>query len=120
MLSVERLTKCRVRSGSQSSGSGGGAAATALAGSSVSNPSAMLLDTGEALKVETLSGAELKKRGVNVNTSMCEHFPYTRQQLFHLVRIGELKTFEDLLARHGALPPGAQPTSAQAATTDTL
>jgi nitrite reductase (NADH) large subunit len=22
---------------------------------------------------------------------MCEHFPYTRQQLFHLVRVGELK-----------------------------
>ena len=35
------------------------------AGSSVSNPSAMLLDTGEALKVETLSGAELKKRGLD-------------------------------------------------------
>ena len=35
------------------------------AGSSVSNPSAVLLDTGEVLKVETLSGAELKKRGLD-------------------------------------------------------
>jgi len=35
------------------------------AGSSVSNPSAVLLDTGEALKVETISGAELKKRGLD-------------------------------------------------------
>ena len=35
------------------------------AGSTVSNPSAVLLDTGEALKVETLSGAELKKRGLD-------------------------------------------------------
>ena len=35
------------------------------AGSSVSNPSAVLLDTGEPLKVETLSGAELKKRGLD-------------------------------------------------------
>jgi hypothetical protein len=35
------------------------------AGSTVSNPSALLLDTGEALKVETLSGAELKKRGLD-------------------------------------------------------
>ena len=35
------------------------------AGSSVSNPSAVLLDTGETLKVETLSGAELKKRGLD-------------------------------------------------------
>ena len=35
------------------------------AGSSVSNPSAVLLDTGQALKVETISGAELKKRGLD-------------------------------------------------------
>ena len=35
------------------------------AGSSVSNPSAVLLDSGEALKVETISGAELKKRGLD-------------------------------------------------------
>ena len=35
------------------------------AGSTVSNPSAVLLDTGETLKVETLSGAELKKRGLD-------------------------------------------------------
>lgn len=32
------------------------------AGSTVSNPSAVLLDTGEVLKVEAISGAELKKR----------------------------------------------------------
>jgi nitrite reductase (NADH) large subunit len=51
--------------------------------------------------VTQILNAELKKRGVNVNTSMCEHFPYTRQQLFHLVRINELKSFEDLIARHG-------------------
>lgn len=35
------------------------------AGSTVSNPSAVLLDTGEVLKVETISGAELKKRGLD-------------------------------------------------------
>jgi len=35
------------------------------AGSSVSNPSAILLDTGESLKVETISGAELKKRSLD-------------------------------------------------------
>jgi hypothetical protein len=35
------------------------------AGSSVSNPSAILLDTGEPLKVETITGAELKKRGLD-------------------------------------------------------
>jgi hypothetical protein len=35
------------------------------AGSTVSNPSAVLLDTGESLKVETINGAELKKRGLD-------------------------------------------------------
>jgi hypothetical protein len=35
------------------------------AGSTVSNPSAVMLDTGEALKVETISGAELKTRGLD-------------------------------------------------------
>ena len=35
------------------------------AGSTVSNPSAVWLDTGETLKVETLSGAELTKRGLD-------------------------------------------------------
>jgi hypothetical protein len=35
------------------------------AGSSVSNPSAVLLDTGETLKVETITGAELKQRGLD-------------------------------------------------------
>src|SRR5688500_18032433 len=51
--------------------------------------------------VTQVLNAELKRRGVSVNTSMCEHFPYTRQQLFHLVRIGELKQFDDVLAKHG-------------------
>jgi nitrite reductase (NADH) large subunit len=51
--------------------------------------------------VTQLLNAELKKRGVSVNVSMCEHFPYTRQQLFHLVRIGELKTFDAVIEKHG-------------------
>jgi nitrite reductase (NADH) large subunit len=51
--------------------------------------------------VTQILNAELKKRGVSVNTSMCEHFPYTRQQLFHLVRINQLKTFDEVVAKHG-------------------
>jgi hypothetical protein len=34
-------------------------------GSRVSNPSAILLDTGAALKVETITGDELKRRGID-------------------------------------------------------
>ena len=33
-------------------------------GSSVSSPSAILLDTGEVLRVETITGADIKKRGL--------------------------------------------------------
>ena len=44
---------------------------------------------------------ELKKAGVAVNNRLCEHFPYSRQELYQLVRVHRLKTFDELLARHG-------------------
>jgi nitrite reductase (NADH) large subunit len=45
--------------------------------------------------------AELKRKGISVNTHLCEHFSYSRQQLFSLIRVGSLRTFEDTLAKHG-------------------
>jgi nitrite reductase (NADH) large subunit len=45
--------------------------------------------------------AELASRGVAVNNNVCEHFPYSRQQLFHLVRVGQLKSFTDVLNKQG-------------------
>ena len=45
--------------------------------------------------------AEMAKRGMAVNNHLCEHFPYSRQELYHLVRVGQIKTFADLLAKHG-------------------
>lgn len=45
--------------------------------------------------------SELASRGVAVNNYLCEHFRYSRQQLFHLVKIGQLKTFGDVLGKHG-------------------
>ncbi|KGM40056.1 nitrite reductase [Aquabacterium sp. NJ1] len=45
--------------------------------------------------------AEMGKRGMAVNNHVCEHFPYSRQELYHLIRVGEIKTFDDLLAKHG-------------------
>ena len=44
---------------------------------------------------------EMAKRGMAVNNHLCEHFAYSRQELYHLVRVGEIKTFADLLAQHG-------------------
>jgi len=45
--------------------------------------------------------AELTRRGVATNNHLCEHFAFSRQQLFHLVRVGELRGFEATLAKHG-------------------
>ncbi|AMM25779.1 nitrite reductase large subunit NirB [Variovorax sp. PAMC 28711] len=44
---------------------------------------------------------EMAQRGMAVNNHLCEHFPYSRQELYHLVRVGQIKTFADLLAQHG-------------------
>jgi nitrite reductase (NADH) large subunit len=45
--------------------------------------------------------SEMKKLGMEVNHHLCEHFPYSRQELLHLIRIGRITTFKDLLAQHG-------------------
>jgi nitrite reductase (NADH) large subunit len=45
--------------------------------------------------------AELARRGVAVSNALCEHFAYSRQQLHHLVRIGQIRSFAELLRKHG-------------------
>ena len=45
--------------------------------------------------------SELQRQGVTVNNHICEHFPYSRQELYHLVRVNEIKTFDDLIHQHG-------------------
>jgi nitrite reductase (NADH) large subunit len=36
-----------------------------------------------------------------VNNHLCEHFAHSRQALYHLVRVGQIRTFDELLAKHG-------------------
>jgi len=45
--------------------------------------------------------AELKKHGHLVSNHLCEHFAHSRQELFHLVKINSIRTFEELVAKHG-------------------
>ena len=45
--------------------------------------------------------AEMSKLGMAVNNHVCEHFAYSRQELFHLVKVGKITTFSELLHRHG-------------------
>ena len=62
--------------------------------------------TVAALKAETKAGtgcggciplvtqvlnAELAKQGIEVNNNLCEHFAYSRQELFHLIRVEGIK-----------------------------
>ncbi|MDQ9169140.1 nitrite reductase large subunit NirB [Oxalobacteraceae bacterium R-40] len=51
--------------------------------------------------VTQIMKAEMKKLGMAVNNHLCEHFAYSRQELFHLIKVGQVKTFEDLLHKHG-------------------
>lgn len=51
--------------------------------------------------VTNILNAELQAAGKKVNRSLCEHFAYTRQELFEIVKIKEFRTFDDLLASHG-------------------
>ena len=44
---------------------------------------------------------ELRRAGVAVKDDMCEHFAYTRQQLFDIIRIQSITGFRHLLRSHG-------------------
>ncbi|OUR64146.1 nitrite reductase large subunit, partial [Bermanella sp. 47_1433_sub80_T6] len=51
--------------------------------------------------VTQVMNAELENLGVEVNTDLCEHFAYTRQDIYNIVRVEGIKTFSELLAKHG-------------------
>ena len=44
---------------------------------------------------------EMSRRGMAVNNHLCEHFAHSRQEIYHLVRVGNIRSFEQLLAQHG-------------------
>ncbi|WP_411728517.1 nitrite reductase large subunit NirB [Methyloglobulus sp.] len=56
---------------------------------------------GCAPLLKSVMDCELLKHGIEVNTDICEHFPYTRQDLYNLVVVGQIKTFDGLLEKHG-------------------
>ncbi len=51
--------------------------------------------------VQDILNAVLESEGKAVSHSICEHFPYSRQELFDLIKIGEIKSFSELLLKHG-------------------
>ena len=57
---------------------------------------------GCAALVGQVLNSELEKKGIEVDTSICEHFNYTRQEIYHLIRVEEIKTFGELISKHGS------------------
>ncbi len=49
---------------------------------------------------ELLTGT-LKEMGKTVKKTLCEHFDYTRQELYDLIKIGNLRTFQAVIQTHG-------------------
>jgi nitrite reductase (NADH) large subunit len=45
--------------------------------------------------------SELKKLGVEVSNHICEHFPHSRQELADIIRVKQIKSFDELLDSHG-------------------
>jgi len=56
---------------------------------------------GCAALLKNVVDSELEKRGVEVSKDICEHFPYSRQELFHLVKVNGIRTFQTLIQEHG-------------------
>ena len=72
--------------------------------------------TVAAIKAETRAGtgcggciplvtqvlnAELSRQGIEVNNHLCEHFAWSRQELYHLIRVEGIKSFDELLKKYG-------------------
>ena len=51
--------------------------------------------------VNNVLNSELEKRGVEVNTDLCEHFAHTRQELYHICQVEGIKDFATLISKHG-------------------
>ncbi len=56
---------------------------------------------GCAALATRVMNAELARMGVEVGKDLCEHFPYSRQELFQIIRVEGLRTFAELMQRHG-------------------
>ena len=44
---------------------------------------------------------EMKKAGVTLTNHLCEHFAFSRQELFQIIKVSKLTSFEEVLAAKG-------------------
>ncbi len=52
--------------------------------------------------LKTVVETELEARGVEVKKDICEHFAYSRQELYHMIRVEQIHSFDELLDKHGS------------------
>lgn len=45
--------------------------------------------------------AKMLESGVEISNSICEHFDLSRAEMYDVIRVGEIKNFNELLAKHG-------------------
>jgi len=51
--------------------------------------------------IQTLVHATLERQGVAVDKSLCEHFSYTRRELFDIIRVRQLAKFSQIIGELG-------------------
>ena len=56
---------------------------------------------GCAALLKNVVDEEMAARGMEVNTSICEHFNHTRQELLHICKVEKIQSFADLINSHG-------------------
>ncbi|MHB0777131.1 nitrite reductase large subunit NirB [Halomonas sp. WWR20] len=56
---------------------------------------------GCAALLKSVFEHELEARGVEVDKSLCEHFSHTRQELYSLVRVENIQSYNALMEKHG-------------------
>ncbi|GMG87713.1 nitrite reductase large subunit NirB [Biformimicrobium ophioploci] len=56
---------------------------------------------GCAALLKSVVDEELAALGMEVNNNLCAHFAFTRQEIFHQIKVEEIRTFEELLQKHG-------------------
>ena len=57
---------------------------------------------GCAALLKTVVDEELSALGMEVNNHLCPHFSFTRQEIFHIVQVEAIQTFDELLEKHGS------------------
>jgi nitrite reductase (NADH) large subunit len=51
--------------------------------------------------VKSLVGKEMQAQGLTLSKALCEHFAYSRSEMFEVVRVRGIRTWSQLLAEHG-------------------